>query len=78
MVNKELLSQDDQLSYWEAASVIITRLFKPSNTHFIPVATLSEILGLHRDVVRDLMLDARFIDFDNQGGLIGAELRHKL
>lgn len=53
MVNKELLSQDDPLLYGEAARVIITRLFKPSNTHFIPVATLSEILGLHRDVVRD-------------------------
>ena len=75
---KELLSQDDPLLYGEAVRVIITRLLKPSNTHFIPVATLAEILGLHPDVVRDLMLDARFIDFDDQGGLIGAELRHKL
>ena len=41
---KELLSQDDPLLYGEAASVIITRLLKPSNTHFIPVATLAEIL----------------------------------
>ena len=72
------MRQDDPLLYGEAARVIITRLLKPSNTHFIPVTTLAEILGLHHDVVRDLMLDAQFIDFDDQGGLIGAELRHKL
>lgn len=65
-------------TYLESASVIISRLFKPSETHFIPVATVAAILGLNQFVVLDLLLDCGFVDFDDQGALIGAELRFPL